>query len=124
MDQPKVLIVDDDRLIHAIIDKVLEGRGVTVLHASDGVTALAMARSARPDLVITDALLPHLDGRELAKQLKTTEETRHCKVAIMTGLYKGNRYRSEAFKEFLVDEYLEKPVHPDKILQLVESIIR
>lgn len=117
------MIVDDDKVIHAIASHVLTGFSGTVLHAMDGLSALQMARQTRPDLVITDALLPKLDGRELARTLKRDEETKNCKVVVMTALYKASRYRIEALNNFLVDEYLHKPVQPGKIKALAEEAV-
>jgi CheY-like chemotaxis protein len=119
--RPVVLIVDDDNIVHSIVTRVLSGFSGTVLHATDGLSALKMARLLPPDLVITDALLPKLDGRELAKALKSEEDTKNCKVVVMTGLYKAPRYRFEALSNFLADEYLHKPVAPGKIKALAEE---
>jgi CheY-like chemotaxis protein len=107
--RPLILVIDDDRVVHLIADRVLASFGGTVLHAEDGLRGLSIARQTRPDLVITDALLPKLDGRELALLLRSDPEN-HCKIAVMTALYKGRRYRDEAYKTFQVDEYLEKPI--------------
>jgi CheY-like chemotaxis protein len=107
--RPLILVIDDDRVVHLIADRVLAQFGGTVLHAEDGLRGLSMARQTRPDLVITDALLPKLDGRELALLLRSDPES-HCRIVVMTALYKGRRYRDEAYKTFQVDEYLEKPI--------------
>ncbi len=120
--RPLVLIVDDDRVVHVLTSRILDQFSGTVMHCHDGGEALELAKRVQPDLVITDALLPTLDGRELARTLKQSPETSGCKVAVMTGLYKGQRYRAEAFREFMVDEYLEKPIDPTKLRALVASI--
>ena len=120
--RPIVLVVDDDRVIHHLLARLLKDFKGTVLYADHGQKALELARLVRPDLVITDALLPGLDGRELALAIKTSPQTAGCKVAVMTGLYKGRRYRMEAIREFQVDHYLEKPVKADQIRELIGSI--
>ena len=121
--RPVVLVVDDDKIVHIVIGRVLKDFTGTVLHCDNGAKALAVANDVRPDLIITDALLPGLDGRELARVVKTSPDTAHCKVAVITGLYKGLRYRSEAMRKFQVDEYLEKPINVDQIRSLVDSVI-
>jgi CheY-like chemotaxis protein len=120
--RPVVLVVDDDKIVHLVIGQILKDYSGTVLHCDNGAKALAVATDVRPDLIITDALLPGLDGRELARVIKTSPETAHCKVAVITGLYKGLRYRNEAMRTFQVDEYLEKPVNVDQIRALVASV--
>lgn len=121
--RPVILIVDDDKVVHLIAQRVLSDFGGTIVHAEDGETALRLARTLLPDLVITDALLPKLDGREFCRLLKSDPETRHCKVAVMTALYKGLRYRAEAFNTFLVDEYMEKPVTAVALRTLAANLL-
>jgi CheY-like chemotaxis protein len=111
--RPFLLIVDDDKIVRMVTARAFASWPGTVLHAADGQEALQLATELHPDILITDALLPKLDGRELARTLKSNPDTAHCKIIVMTGLYKGRRYRSEALAQFQVDEYLEKPVKPD-----------
>jgi putative two-component system response regulator len=122
MKTPLVLVVDDDKVVHLVMAQILKDFDCTALYCDNGAKALELAREQRPDLVITDALLPGLDGRELARALKSSPETAHCKVAVITGLYKGVRYRSEALNRFSVDEYLEKPLKVDQIRALIASV--
>ena len=116
------MIVDDDRVVHTITSKILNSFEGTVLHCHDGREALELAQELLPDLIVTDALLPKLDGRELARILKQSPDTRRVKIAVMTGLYKGPRYRAEAFRDFMVDAYLEKPIDAERLRSLVASV--
>ncbi len=70
--RPVILIVDDDKVVHLIAKRVLSGFEGTLVHAEDGEAALRMAMALQPDLVITDALLPKVDGRELSRILKSS----------------------------------------------------
>lgn len=119
--RPVIMVVDDDRTVHLVAGRVLAEYPGTVLHAEDGERAFELAMEYQPDLVITDALLPKLDGRELAIRLKQTPETSDCKVAIITAMYKGSRYRIEAINSFQVDDYVEKPVTPARLRQIVSE---
>lgn len=121
--KPTVLIVDDDKLVRLIATKALADADLNVVDAADGATALQMAQELVPDLVITDALLPHLDGRELARRIKSDPALRKTKVVVITALYKGTRYKNEAIKEFLVDDYLEKPLTPAKLRWIVARML-
>jgi CheY-like chemotaxis protein len=71
---------------------------------------LALAARYRPDLILADAFMPKLDGREMCRRVKTDPETSSLKVVIMTAVYTAARYRSEAFREFQADDYLAKPL--------------
>jgi CheY-like chemotaxis protein len=64
----------------------------------------------QPDLVLTDAFMPRVDGREMCGRLKSNPATSGLKVIIMTALYTAARYRSEAFRDFHADDYLSKPL--------------
>jgi CheY-like chemotaxis protein len=121
--RPVILVVDDDRVVHSVIDRILVGFPGTVLHANDGHEALRLARAVGPELLLIDALLPKLDGRAVALALKADPGTAHIRTVIMTALYKGQRYRSEAFREFMVDEYLEKPVSAPKLREVVDRLL-
>jgi CheY-like chemotaxis protein len=122
--RPFILVVDDDSVVHSIFSRVLASFPGTVLHARDGHQALAIARKARPDLLLTDALLPGLDGRVVAKTLKMEPATMSMQVAVMTGLYKGTRYRNEAIQQFSTDVYLEKPVTTARLWDVIEQTLR
>ena len=123
MQRPIILIVDDDKVAHFIASRVLSRLAGTLVHAEDGEEGLRLANELQPDVMITDALLPKLDGRELARTVKSNPETSHCRVAVMTALYKGLRYRREAMTRFLADEYLEKPISAAKLVAVTERLL-
>ncbi len=77
-------MADDERTILRLATIVLGDLGYTVLTANDGAEALNLARAVRPDLVLTDALMPKMDGREVCKRLKSDPQTSSIKVIIMT----------------------------------------
>jgi CheY-like chemotaxis protein len=121
--RPVILLIDDERIVHSIVSKVLAGFSGTLLHAYDGATGLNMARQVRPELVITDALLPKIDGREIARSLKSDPATSSMKVVVITALYKGSRYRAEAFRDYLVDEFIEKPVNAGRLRTVINTML-
>jgi CheY-like chemotaxis protein len=84
------------------------GYGVVV--ATDGAAGLEAARRHRPDLVLSDALMPNMDGREMCRRLKADPETASIPVIVMTSLFTSVKYRTEAHKTFKVDGYLSKPL--------------
>lgn len=108
--RPLVLVVDDDERTRKMALKVIEGLGYGAVIATDGESGLRMARKYLPELVLTDALMPRMDGREMCRRLKEDLATAKIKVVITTSLYTQSKYRTEAFKQFHVDEYLSKPL--------------
>jgi len=108
--RPLVLVVDDEEEILAIAARVIESLGYGVIVASNGAAGLDLARAHKPDLVLTDAMMPKMDGREMGLAIKNDVETGSPRVVVMTSLYTAPRYRNEALKSFKADEYLSKPL--------------
>lgn len=111
--RPLVLVVEDDPAIQRVAMLAVERLGYGALLAKDGAEGLNLAHQYMPDAVLSDALMARMDGRELCRRLKEDPATRHIKVAVMTSLYTGARYRSEAVSTYRVDEYLTKPLDPE-----------
>jgi CheY-like chemotaxis protein len=104
---PLVMLVDDDEEIRAVGSHVVGRLGFRCTIASEGGEALALMAYEEPAVVITDALMPMMDGWELCRFVKRMSM---AKVIIMTSLYTGVRYRNEAFKRYGADDYLAKPI--------------
>jgi CheY-like chemotaxis protein len=102
-----VMLVDDDEEIRAVGAHIIGRLGFRCTIASDGAEALALMMVEEPVVVITDALMPRMDGWELCRFVKRTSM---AKVVIMTSLYTARRYRNEAFKRYGADDYLAKPI--------------
>ncbi|HEY8184307.1 MAG TPA: response regulator, partial [Thermoanaerobaculia bacterium] len=119
--RPLVMLAEDDRDIHRIVLGVCERLGYGFVGASDGQEGLEVARAFHPDLILSDAFMPKLDGREMCRILKGEPAGKHCKMVTMTGLYTDSKYKSEALKRFHVDEYLVKPVAINDLMQLLQK---
>jgi len=119
--RPLVLVVDDERDIQRVATRVISSLGYGLLLARDGEEGLALARRYKPDLVLADALMPKLDGREMGRQIKTDPETAQAKVVIMTGLYTNVKYRNEGFKSYKVDDYLAKPLSFEELRVVLQK---
>jgi signal transduction histidine kinase len=84
----KILVVDDDELGRSLVELHLLDAGFEVLCAADGAAALNSSRSEMPDVIITDALMPVLDGFELCRQCKMDSTIKHIPIIIYSGDYK------------------------------------
>ena len=109
-----VLIVDDVPDNLAVLHDALDEAGYTVLVATDGATALARAAQAEPDIVLLDAVMPGMDGFEVARRLKAGPETAHIPIVFMTGLT-DTEHVLAAFEAGGVD-YVTKPIRPPEVL--------
>ena len=115
--RPMVLFADDDPVGRAIAVQLIGSIGLGIAVAENGDAALEMARRYKPELIVTDALMPHLDGRELSRIVK--DELPGTKVVVITSVYKDPRYKHEALKTFAVDDYLNKPISPAALRAVV-----
>lgn len=106
---PRVLVVDDEEPMRSLVACYVEQLGYTVTTAANAQEALEILESAGFEVVLTDALMPKMDGRELSRIVKQTH-TDKVKTILMTSLYKALRFKNEAQLHFGVDEYLTKPL--------------
>jgi len=106
---PVVMVVDDDEEIRLVAAHVITSFGYRVIAASGAEEALALLDTEQPAIVLTDAFMPRVDGRQLCKMIKLRSP--RVKVVIMTSLYRAPRYKTEAFRTFYADGYLTKPIN-------------
>ena len=109
-----VLIVDDVPDNLSVLHDALDESGYTVLVATGGEAALARAAQALPDIVLLDAMMPGMDGFEVAKRLKAQPATAHIPIIFMTGLTE-TEYLVAALEAGGVD-YVTKPIKPKEVL--------
>lgn len=109
-----VLIVDDQPDNLAMLHDALDESGYTVLVATNGESALARAAQARPDIVLLDAVMPGIDGFEVARRLKADAQTVAIPIVFMTGLT-DTEHVLAAFAAGGVD-YVTKPIRPREVL--------
>jgi DNA-binding NarL/FixJ family response regulator len=117
-----VLIVDDTPDNLAVLHDALDESGYTVLVATSGEAALQRAAASRPDIVLLDAVMPGLDGFEVARRLKADEATAAIPIVFMTGLTETEHVIS-AFGAGVVD-YVTKPVRTRELIARIESHLR
>jgi len=109
-----VLIVDDVPDNLSVLHDALDESGYTVLVATSGEAALQRARQAVPDIVLLDAMMPGMDGFEVARQLKAMPETAHIPIIFMTGLTE-TEHLVAALQAGGVD-YVTKPIKPKEVM--------
>lgn len=109
-----VLIVDDVPDNLSVLHDALDESGYTVLVATSGEAALQRALQAKPDIVLLDAMMPGMDGFEVAKRLKAMAETAHIPIIFMTGLTE-TEHLVAALEAGGVD-YVNKPIKPKEVM--------
>lgn len=121
MSSTRVLIVDDKEENNYFLRKLLEGSGFEVESARHGAEALAKARQSPPDLVISDLLMPVMDGFTLLRQWKRDAKLKSVPFIVYTATYTEPADEELALK-LGADEFILKPTEPDEFLKRVESM--
>jgi two-component system, cell cycle response regulator len=118
----RILVVDDIDANVRLLQAKLQAEYYEVLTAHDGVTALAIAGSEKPDIVLLDVMMPGMDGFQVCKRLKEDPETRHIPVVLVTALDgRGDRITG---LEAGADEFLTKPIDDLMLFARVKSLTR
>ena len=120
--EDQILIVDDVPDNLAMLHDALDEAGYTVLVATGGEVALELVARRRPALVLLDAVMPGMDGFEVARRLKADAATAAIPVVFMTGLTESNHV-VDAFGAGVVD-YVTKPVRTSELIARIESHLR
>jgi CheY-like chemotaxis protein len=117
----KFFLVDDDPDILAILQKVLQGAGHSVETSSSSVEAVKRIPTARPDCVVTDVMMPEMDGFELTRELRRRPELAEMKIIVLSAkTYEFDRRRA---RELGADGYLAKPFERDGLLERIMEMV-
>jgi CheY-like chemotaxis protein len=117
----KIMIVDDDAETIDFLKLILTRQGYQIITATNGMEALRLAHSERPDLIVLDVMMPDIDGYEVARSLR-----RHTETAVMPILMFTAKTQVEdkvAGYESGVDIYLTKPVHPMELNANIKALL-
>jgi CheY-like chemotaxis protein len=118
-----ILIVDDRSVDRHLMRKMLESSGYKVQEAADGRQALETARLHKPDLIISDALMPVMDGFEFCRKVKGDKDLNHIPFIFYTATYTEEKDEELALK-MGADKFIRKPAEPDKFIEIIQSVIR
>jgi len=119
----KILIVDDKKENLYLLETLLKGSGYQVVSASNGKEALEKLHSEGFDMIISDILMPVMDGFQLCKEVKGDKKLSKIPFVFYTATYTDKN--DEEFALSLgVEKYIIKPTEPDELLKILESIIK
>lgn len=118
----RILIADDSPQNIYLLEALLKGCGYEVSSVGNGADALDLARKTPPDLIITDILMPGMDGFELCRNFKTDAQLRHIPFIFYTAHYTDPK--DEQFALSLgADQYITKPQQPELLRQIVGEVL-
>jgi two-component system alkaline phosphatase synthesis response regulator PhoP len=124
--QPYILIVDDDPDILDNIVIVLETQPYRLATARDGKKCMAMIKEEIPDLLILDLLMPRMDGWGVIREMRSEPRFANVPIMVLTTVIEDasrRRYELETGIAMDIQEYIQKPVTPSKLIQRVETLL-
>src|SRR5437867_6952210 len=116
-----VLVVNDDRAARELITDILEPQGYKIISATNAHEALEITSARLTDVIISDVVMPGMDGMELCRRLKTNPATSDTPVLLVTAIRKEDADFSEGFAAG-ADEYIEIPFRPEELLVKVARL--
>lgn len=117
-----ILVVDDTGDARIILATLLEQNGHKVVTAENGKIALEMMNKSLPDIVITDILMPEVDGFELCRKIKKHNDWKNILIIIYTGTY-VTPVNEQLGRALGAAEYIIKPQEPDELFKLIQKTI-
>jgi len=115
---PSVLLAEDDPALKRYLEIVLRRAGYTVLSAADGLEAMKFLLTVGVDLIVTDAVMPNLNGYELCRFVRSSERLAGLPIVLLTALDAQNADAE------LADVFLSKPVSPEQLLESLAELVR
>lgn len=117
-----IMIVDDSSVVREMVSVQLKNNGFQVVEAKDGAEAVEKIQVSLPDLVITDIVMPRMNGYELCRWIKNDPRTKGTPVIMCTT-------KSEEFDRYWgikqgADAYITKPYHPPELIDTVNQLLK
>ena len=119
----KIVVIDDDRVTLAVIEKALILAGFWIYSAKDGEEGLELVKREKPDILISDMLLPKIHGVDLCKIVKESPELKATLVILMSAVYKKMTYK-DLIRESGADDFIGKPVDLDDLKDRINKLLQ
>jgi CheY-like chemotaxis protein len=118
--KPFILVVDDERRIAETLALILNTKGYAAEAAHDGASALEICRQRLPDLVVTDVVMPGMNGIELAIAIR--RQLPGCRILLFSGQAETLEILEDAKRRGYDFELLAKPLHPEELLKKIKEL--
>ena len=118
----RILFIDDEPINHQLVARALQPLGHQLISAEDGTSGITQACTMKPDLIITDVIMPDITGYELTRQLRRDPQFLATPILVLTA-QSGLQDKLKAF-ESGADDYLSKPFEPAELVARVSALLR
>jgi two-component system alkaline phosphatase synthesis response regulator PhoP len=128
--QTKILVIDDDPDIHAVVKKIFQPKSYEMVSAYNGEEGLRKVVEERPDLIILDVIMPGKHGFDVCRELKTDEKYHFFSniPVLMLTVYPEDREKMHlSMREGMMmeaEDYLQKPIDPEELVKRVEALLK
>ncbi len=122
MANPKILVVDDEPDVVALIEQTLKAYGMDVIRAYDGISALDLVSTEKPDLVLLDIMMPMMSGYEVCEQIKANPVTQHIPVVCVSSAHTPDA-RAHSIRAGAA-ELITKPFMPAELVAQIRRHLR
>lgn len=119
---PKILLVDDDPDIIELLEYNLKKEGYETTSATDGIQAVEVAKTFKPDLILLDVMMPRQDGIETARQLRQLPDFKDTYIIFLTA--RAEEYTEVAAFDVGADDYIVKPIKPRALVSRIKAVLR
>ena len=115
----RLLLAEDDRSLRRYLEVVLRRAGYEVEVAADGLEAMRVALTTKVDVVVTDAIMPNLNGYELSRFLRSTSHLSHIPIVLLSAL----EQKESQPEDRQADAYLAKPISPEDLIACLHTLL-
>jgi CheY-like chemotaxis protein len=121
MPKPFIVVADDERRIADTLALILNAKGYAAQAAHDGPSALDICRQRTPDLLVSDVVMPGMNGIELAIRIR--QEFPSCHILLFSGQAETMEILEDAKRRGYGFELLAKPLHPEQLLTRIKELL-
>ena len=122
--KPCVLVIEDDRFMRELIGIYLEESGYQVEYAEDGTQGVRKAKSAKPDAIILDLMIPGMNGVQVYSALKKDKGTKNTPIVIASAMNNANNLLHDAMGQLGVSQFVNKPYTKQDLLRALKIALK
>ena len=119
--QKKILVVDDDKAVTALLGDLLTRHGYTVLVANDGLDAMVQVGGNSPDLIVIDIMMPEINGYDVCRDIKFDKRFKHIPIIILTS---REQELDPGIGKLMGIDYTHKPIDSKLLLEKIQKALK
>jgi DNA-binding response OmpR family regulator len=117
----KILVVDDDRAVTALLETLLSGQGYSVLKAHDGLDGMVQVEKNIPDLIILDIMMAEMNGYDVCRNLKFDKKFKHIPIIVLTS---REEELGPGISRLMGISYMQKPINSKVLLEKIQTALK